>query len=123
VHRSGVEIQGSVQALRLVEQALLDLVGSTAVQTEIAANNNADPAPYDHVLFKITVHKGSAPLNIVVCDDATLRIEGSGESLEAFALYFVFPQTAGSGGHTHFEFHEGNDWIAPTCEPVVISVK
>lgn len=69
------------------------------------------------------VHKSAGPINVSIIDNATLQIEGSVENLERFASYFVFPSTAKSNDHSHFEYYEGDDWIAPTAEPLVISVK
>ena len=43
--------------------------------------------------------------------------------MKILASYFAFPARVPDGWHNHLEYHPGDEWIAETSIPTVISVK
>lgn len=122
-NQNEVEISGTANELQAVSRGILALVQSGHFQIAFEANPLINPAPYDTVLKRMVVAKGQNPAKASVVDSKELRVEGSLESLEAFASFFDFEPGAATGNHTHFEYygHEDNRWVAPDSISIVIS--
>jgi hypothetical protein len=124
-NQNEVEISGTVDELRAVSRDISALVWSGNDQIAFEANPFINPAPYDAALKRMVIVQSRSPAKVSLASAEELRVEGSPESLEAFASYFDFEPGAAAGNHAHFEYyeHEGNRWVAPGSIPLVISVR
>jgi hypothetical protein len=119
-----LEISGNIDGLQTVQQALLNLARSRSSGiTEIFADPLSDPAPYDHALLKLTIQVGQGPTTIAVPENDSVLIMGSPDNLERLASFFDFSSNESTGAHAHYEYHEGNPYIAPDAIPLVISLQ
>jgi hypothetical protein len=53
---------------------------------------------------KFSLAKAKYPAKVSLIDGEEMRVEGSPESLRAFALYFEFEPDGSFGDHSHFEY-------------------
>jgi hypothetical protein len=118
-----LDISGTVDELQLVRREILDLIQSDASQIAFDADNAIDPAPYNSALIKLIIRKGQSPTKVSLTNEKDIQVEGSPDCLEAFASFFDFELSVRKGAHSHHEYYEGNEWIAPDSIPLVISVK
>ena len=118
-----LDISGSVDELQRVQSDILKLVQSDTRQISFAADSTIDPVPYQYALSKLVIVKGHCPTRISLKDEKEILVEGSSDCLEAFASFFEFEFDAEKASHAHFEYYQGNDWIAPDSIPLVIGVK
>jgi hypothetical protein len=118
-----LEISATVGEWQMVRREILDLIQSDAIQNSIEADSAIDPAPYHSALSKLIIMKGQGPVRISLKDEIEILVEGSTDCLEGFASFFEFESDAEKGTHSHFDYYEGNNWIAPDSIPLVIRVK
>lgn len=118
-----LEISGTVGELQMARREILDLIESGAARITFAADSSIDPLPYDSALTKMVVVKGHSPTKVSLKNEEELHVEGSPDCLGAFASFFDFKPNVGKGVHSHYEYYEGNEWIAPDSIPLVIGVK
>lgn len=120
---SDLEISGVPEELQFVRREILALLKSEVSQIVFEADSNVESAPYSSVLSKLVIAKGHCPTRVSLKNEKEIYVEGSPNYLEAFASFFDFKTNAGKGKHSHYEYYEGNDWIAPDSIPLVINVK
>ena len=116
-----LDIPGTVPELQDVRLAVLEVAKSGAC-IEIDADSSIDPNPYDAALSKLIIATDVRPGNVSV-DDSVVHITAAPNCLEALASFLDFKPNAQKGHHTHYEYYEGNKWIASDSVPVVFSVK
>ena len=116
-----VDISGTVMELFDVRSAVLQAAKSTAAHVELNADSSINPKPYDAALSKLIVETGTGPTKVSVTNGA-IRIVGSPSCLETLASFLNFKPDAQKGDHAHYEYYEGNQWIAPDSVPVVFGV-
>lgn len=116
-----IELRGTLQDLQNVRQSILDLLQTDEVQINISANVNVEPAPYSSRLSFITIRKGIGSTKVTVATEH-LEVAGNPDCLAKFAEWFDF-EGSESNCHCHFDYYEGNEWIAPDSLPLVISVR
>jgi hypothetical protein len=117
-----LDIMGTVPELGDVRSAVLEAAQSTAAHVELNADASIDPSPYDAMLSRLVVETGTGPTKVSVTNDA-IHIVGSPSCLETLASFLNFKPDAQRGDHTHYEYYEGNQWIAPDSVPLVFSVR
>jgi hypothetical protein len=118
-----LEISGTVDELQMVRRGILDLVESDAARIVFVADAAIEPSPYNSALSKLVVMRGQCPTKISLKDEGEVHVEGSPYCLEAFASFFEFKPDTAKGAHSHYEYYEGNEWVAPDSIPLVIGVK
>jgi hypothetical protein len=119
-----LEISGGSDDFQMVRQILLDLATAQAHKTaEISADPAFDPSPYDQALSKLYLRVGQGPTNITLQDDFGVHVEGSPDNLERLASFFDFGPDVCDGLHQHYEYFEGNAYIAPGAIPVVLHLR
>jgi len=118
-----LDISGTVDELQLVRREILDLIHSDASQIVFDADSVIDPAPYTSALSTLIIRKGQSPTKVALRNEKEIHVEGSPDCLEAFASFFDFELSVRKGAHSHHEYYEGNEWIAPDSIPLVIGVK
>jgi hypothetical protein len=118
-----VDISGTVDELQFVRREILNLTQSDASQIIIDADSDIDPAPYKSVLSKLIILKTDCSTKVSLKDEKEIQVEGSPDCLAGLASFFDFNLDDGKGAHSHYEYYEGNQWIAPDSMPLVISVK
>jgi hypothetical protein len=118
-----LDISGTVDELQFMRREILDLIQSDAPQIAFEADSAIDAAPYNSALPKLIIRKGQSPTKVSLTNEREVHVEGSPDCLETFASFFDFELNAGKGVHSHHEYYEGNEWIAPDSIPLVISVK
>jgi hypothetical protein len=116
-----LDISGSVSELQDVRRAVLKVAKSGA-RVEIDADRLVDPDPYKSVLSKLIVTTDTRPTKVSVTNEA-IFVAGAPNCLEALASFLDFKTNASKGDHSHYEYYEGNNWIAPDSVPLVISVR
>ena len=123
--REGIEVSGTVAELATVSQAVSALARAGGAQVSFEARRAYDPSPYDRLLTRLAIAVSPTPVKVSLAGAEEMRVEGTPESLEAFASYFDFEPDAAAGTHIHFEYHEseGNRWVAPGSMPLVVSVR
>jgi hypothetical protein len=102
--QNDIEIFGSSQTLNAVAKELFQFLESDSEALEFEASTSFDPSPYDSVVKKLSVIKGKKPAKVSLIDGEEMRVEGSPESLRAFASYFEFEPETTVGDHSHFEY-------------------
>lgn len=108
----------------MIQHNLLALAATRSRETlEIEAETAGDPAPYTQTLGKLRLRLGDGPTNLRLATGTTLEIEGSAENLERLASFFDFNPAAADGLHQHYEYYEGNDYIAPEALPLVVHLQ
>jgi hypothetical protein len=50
-------------------------------------------------------------------------MRGGLRELNALASFFVFEPGAAAGAHSHYEYFEGNEYVARESLPLVVSVE
>jgi hypothetical protein len=118
-----LDISGTIDELNTVNRAVLEFRNSDAFCLTIEAASNFNPSPYDFVLSKIEIEKGETPTRVSVTNNQGVTVKGSPDNLEGFASFFHFEPDAASGTHAHYEYVEGNPWIATDSIPLVIGIK
>jgi hypothetical protein len=118
-----VDISGTADELQSVRQAILDLAQSDASQITIDADSVIDPTSYKSALSKLIIRKAECPTKVSLKNEREIQVEGTADCLEAFASFFDFNSDDRKGAHSHYEYYEGNRWIAPDSMPLVISVR
>ena len=124
-NQSDIEISGSALTLNAISREILDLLESDQETIVFEGSQSFDPSPYDSVVKKLSVAKGQNPAMVSLIPGEEVRVEGSSESLRAFASFFEFEPDASVGDHSHFEYedYEGNRFLSRGSIPVVISVR
>jgi hypothetical protein len=110
-------LSGSPAELRSIAMQFVQLKPGSRIR--FAADETADPAPYDRLLVAFEVVASNEAVNVSVSDD-TLLATGSTAKLAAFASFFQFEDRAPSGTHGHHEWFPGNKYIDPNSRPLVI---
>lgn len=118
-----IDISGTVDELQFVRREILKLAQSDSSQIAFEADAAIDPAPYDSALSSLIIIKGQCPTKVSLQNEKEIQVEGLPSCLEAFASFFDNEPEAAKGNHAHYEYYEGNRWIAPDSIPLVISVK
>lgn len=118
-----VDISGKVNDLQEVRQIIINLAEGDHCTVALFADPAIEPAPYDSVIQKMLLMKGDGPTKISLLNEKTVRIEGLPENLKRLASFFDFDWGAAAGQHLHYEYYEGNEWIAADSIPLVISVQ
>jgi hypothetical protein len=119
----GFDISGTGRELQAIRQGIFDLLSSEKETFIIEAATGYDPAPYDEVFSRMVIRKGAGPTKASIFSEKELLVEGRTECLSAFASFFNFEPGDREGLHTHHEYFEGNDWIAPDSIPLVIGIQ
>jgi hypothetical protein len=119
---NGLDITGTVPELGAVRSVVLEAAKSTAAHFEINADASIDPSPFDATLSRLVVETGTGPTKVSVTNDA-IHIVGSPSCLETLASFLNFKPDAQKGDHAHYEYYEGNQWIAPDSVPLVFSLR
>jgi hypothetical protein len=110
-----LELRTVMAQIRAVATGKAD---SVAIQTD----STADSRPYLRCLELFTVERGRGPTKVSV-EGTAVNVAGSGGHLEVFASYFDFADDHPSGFHTHFEYFDGNAWIAADSISLVVMVR
>jgi hypothetical protein len=119
-----LEISGNIDGLQMVQQVLLNAAQSRSPGiTEIFADPVSDPSPYDHALSKLAIQVGLGPTTIAVLENNSVLITGSPDNLECLASFFDFSSNESAGMHSHYEYYEGNPYIAAEAIPLVVSLQ
>lgn len=118
-----LDFSGTVDELQMVRREVLDLIASDSTRISFQANDAIEPAPYNSALSKLVIVKGQCPTRVSLEQETEIHVEGLPYCLEAFASFFDFKTDYVKGAHSHYEYYEGNEWIAPDSIPLVISVK
>ena len=118
-----LDISGTADELRAVRRDILGLVKSGGARISFEADSAIDPTPYESALSKLVIEKGQGPTLVSLKSDGEVHVAGSSYCLEAFASFFDFEPDTARGAHSHHEYYEGDEWIAPDSIPLVISVK
>ena len=118
-----LDISGTVDELRMVRRQILDLLASDVDRVSFEADPAIESSPYDSSLSRLVVVKGQCPTRISLKNGEEVYVEGSPYCLEALASFFEFKPDAEKGAHSHYEYYEGNEWVAPDSVPLVIGVK
>ena len=110
--------KGDFAALWAELQSFLSAANETA---KVPADPDFDPAPYETRLDAIEFRCSGGPNNVSVGGDV-LRVTGSNENLALFGSWLDF-ERATAPQHSHYEYYDGNQWVAPDSLPLVISLE
>lgn len=117
-----IDISGTVEELLAVWEKLVALAHGKATECHIEADTKANPAPYSRALNALIARVTTGPTRVSVTKD-TVEVNGSRESLEAFASFFGFGEDAPPGTHNHHEYFEGNRFVHPQSAPLIIGIR
>ncbi len=120
-NQNEIDISGNPTELMELKQKILTMLNSTDDSVLIEAASNYDPAPYDSVIQRIIVARGNCPTKVSLVTGEEILIEGSPENLEGFLSRI--DAAVESNSHAHYEYWEGNEWIASDSIPLVVGVK
>lgn len=117
-----LDLSGTVDELQQIKCAINQWLLSNEITFIAAAKTEIDPYPYQIALVQIEIIKGRGPVHASVIENKKLQIKGLPDYLDVFTSYLDFDQDSIRGAHNHFEYFEGNDWIASYSLPLVIGV-
>jgi len=106
----------------MISLMLLNFAGSSATSLVVEGETDFDPEPYDTRLKRMIIAKAEGPVKVSLFNAGQLLAEGSGDNLSKLASFFDFPLNSQRGHHAHYEYYEGNEWIAADSVPLVICV-
>jgi hypothetical protein len=118
---SEIDLGGTPEDLQYIRQSILRLIRTGEVQISISANLDFEPAPYSSRLSFLIIRKSVGFTKVIIATDH-LEVKGNPDNLATFAEWFDFEDSV-SNYHCHFDYYEGNEWIAPDSLPLVISVR
>ena len=118
-----LDISGTIDELQEVRQKIIAFLDSNISSLVIEANPNFDPQPYLLTIPKMVIEKGQDPIKVSVVNANEVNVKGALESLEGFESFFDFDPGAKSGAHSHYEYYEGNEWVAQNSITLVIGIK
>jgi len=118
-----IDVEGTVDELRNLRSRVLAVALEGKGQVTIEAEVNYEPAPYDAVLEHAVVGVTNGPTMVNVVDSRRLLINASPDNLRRLASFIAVPDGAEPGWHSHYEYFAGNEFIMPTAEPVVFSLR
>ena len=110
-----VDLSGSPSALRQLARSIGEL--KTGQEYRCSADAAADPEPYERCLTGLRVAATDGPVRVSV-DGALLVVEGDKSNLDRFTSFLAIE---GPGTHSHYEYHEGNLYIAQDSQSLVVS--
>jgi len=116
-----IELAGTKSDFAALWAELQSCLSTTAEVAKVSADREFDPAPYAARLDSIEFRRGSGPSCVSVEDDV-LRISGSAENLALFGSWIDF-ERASAPRHSHYEYYDGNQWVARDSLPLVISLE
>jgi hypothetical protein len=122
-NQNEVDISGEADDLQRVRQTIIDLAEGDHCTVALFADIGIRPDPYDSVIQKMLLMKGEGPTKISLLNEKTIKVEGLPENLKRLASFFDLESGVTTGQHSHYEYYEGNEWIAADSIPLVISVK
>ncbi len=117
------DVEGTLEELQAVRQALLSLASSDSGKWSVQGDTSGDPKPFDAFLRRLEIVIAEGPTRARVTDDEVLSIIGNAECLEALASFFDVPAGAKPGWHVHYEHYDGNKWVAPDSVPLIVSLR
>ena len=117
-----LDISGTASELNQVQEMVLELIRSKRQELRIEADRTFAPTPYEQSIAALIVRRGTGPTLISVLDQDVVAV-GADHCLEAFASWFAWPLDAKFSAHAHYEYFEGNEWIAPKSIPLVIGIR
>lgn len=116
-----VELAGCKGDFEALLEHLQSFLNSHAEVAETAADPSFNPAPYDSRLRAIEFIRRSGPVTVSV-EGEVLRVSGSSDNLKLFESWLEFDGCS-APYHCHYDYYEGNPWIAPASLPLVISLE
>lgn len=115
-----IELAGIKSDFEGLRAELRACLSASAEVASIPADLDFAPAPYEARLATIEFVRGSGR-NTISVDGDILRVSGSYENLALFGSWLDF-ERATAPQHFHYEYYEGNQWVAPDSLPLVISL-
>lgn len=112
------ELSGSVSDLAAIRVAIVRLINSSERQFTQVAQADVKPDPYDRCLTEITLVRSDGPTRVSIAG-TSLLVTGADENLAGFATWF----SAKPGEHGHYEYFEGNNYIAADSVPLVVAAR
>jgi hypothetical protein len=88
----------------------------------LKGKENSDPSPYDRLLAGLKIRKTSGPTLLEEKEDYLIA-SGSVENLDRFSSYFRFGKENRIGDHHHFDYFDGDQFIAPESRSAVVSLR
>ena len=116
-----IEVAGTKGDFEALSAELQSFFFSSSKVAKIPADSDFDLTPYASRLEAIEFHRGSGP-NCVSVVQAALRVSGSDENLALFGSWFDVERVT-APQHSHYEYCEGNQWVAPHSLHLVISLE
>lgn len=114
---ASLDISAEASELAALRATVLELVAGRRPPLEVAADTTFDSHPYEACLGLLRVSRSDGPTKVAVAPDGAVDVSGSPSNLEAFASFLECE----AGSHNHYEYYEGNSWIAPDSVPLVVS--
>ncbi|MGH7782665.1 MAG: hypothetical protein ACREO5_02325 [Candidatus Binatia bacterium] len=118
---SEIEISASRAELGELRKTLLDLIKSDLLVARLDADRTIDPQPWDSVGKGLKLNRSEGAVRVSISIDSMVIIEGSDQNLDNFSSFLVFDEGE-NGSHSHFEYHEGKQYVAFDSIPLIISV-
>jgi CelD/BcsL family acetyltransferase involved in cellulose biosynthesis len=115
-----LEISGSPGELNAIADAIERMEAGAVLSS--GADAAADPRPYKRCLTALVARITEGPVRVALSGDRVV-VTGSAAMMRAFASYFRFDAGAPRGTHHHYEWFDGNDYVAPDSAPLVVSVE
>jgi len=113
-----IEMSGSIKELKELSRSILMHVNNNIGNNLFITMADYDPSPYDNILKGLRlIIENNSPINIDICNNE-LVLTCSMENVETFLSYLNILR---EGGHSHFEYIEGNKQINQNSLPIVIS--
>lgn len=118
-----VELAASKREFEGLRTALSDFISGDLREMQLQADTTITSEPWNCVARELKILRRGGGVRVSVGDGSTLVVEGSDQNLDNFASFLFFDTTAESGEHSHFEFHDGNNYITPDSIPLIIRVQ
>ena len=121
---NGVEVEATATDLAEMAREIKALAtGRGSGPVERSTDTSGSPAPYVRFLRNLRVDLSTGPVLVSEAPPGTLSVVGESGSLERLASFFDFALDEAKGAHHHYEYFDGNPYIAKGSVPLVISAR
>jgi hypothetical protein len=117
-----INISGSLPDLEKLRQEVLKFIYSDLTRIDFQIENNINPSAWDFVAKHLQIVQNDKAVKVSILDENAIQIEGSKENLEKFTSFLVFNEDDKLGSHSHYEYFEGNEYIAFDSFPLIIGI-
>ncbi len=119
--RFGVVVEGTRSDLDLLHAAIEKLVLAGSGSATFEADTSGVAWRNYRFISRLLLLTAEGPTRVAVVNNE-LHIAGASHNLDRLASFVKVPDKPQAGWHSHYEYYDGNQWIAADSEPLQIGL-